>query len=80
MNRRGNKHSDVVHERERYSELWWKVAIRTRYQTPQPPHATFVDEIFFVRSINRSSHVHMPIRFKPQARAARWWQVWRLLT
>ena len=25
--RRGNKHSDVVRERERYSELWWKVAV-----------------------------------------------------
>ena len=27
LGRRGNKHSDVVRERERYSELWWKVAV-----------------------------------------------------
>ena len=68
MNWRGNKHSDVVHERERYSELWWKVAIRTGYRD-RAPHIR--GRRTLARSINRSSHVHMPSRFKPQARAAR---------
>ena len=38
MNRRGNKRgrTRAVHERERaYSELWWKVAIRTRTRRAQ---------------------------------------------
>ena len=45
MNRRGatQVQSDVVHdqvhERERYSELWWKVAIRTRYRARPKKHA-----------------------------------------